>query len=686
MDTIGSDSTRTFKPSNINPMQSWLGFLNTLSRKALHQGHRQVIILAGEASWAWRKIENQLKIGEENSIISENMPSFIHGNRLKSSKPNNLLGYESDNIVFNCHDGLFPDALTAISGTLKAGGIFFVLCPKLHDWPNFSDTFSKKRASYSDTPEIINSSQMVQRLLAKAKQHTCYVIEQINETVPEISTELNHPKNAAWALPTALTHDQNSVFTRICHGFSEHSHFCHVISADRGRGKSYLLGKLIRAHQNLNEDNGIKYYITAPNKAASQAAFTSLAQDSNSNCSHALTFIPPEEVLGIVRENDVLVIDEAASLPIGLLIKCSNKLNKLIFASTTHGYEGTGKGFQIRFFKHLSSLTPQKMIEHHTLTTPVRYSANDPLENWLFDAFCLNSEPAGLEMDATKISQPHVRAISQQQLSQNNQLLEEVFGLLIQAHYQTRPSDLRDILDAKGFKIFGLFNQPETNTQNTLLAICLLASEGPIRNSSTNPTIQEDILNGLRRPKGHLTPQVLTHHMGLQEALKLKGARIIRIATLPNLQQQNLGSTLLSAIKEQLSGQQYDYLGSSYANTEDVSGFWQKNGYSCVRIGSKLDSASGTHSALVIKGLSREGITLEQEARNAFIESQKDIKLRSDLTELEDSVLNSFLVHRGSYETAKQILSRFDNWPLPFPKKANAEFKQRVFNWLEEQK
>ncbi len=667
-------------------MQSWHDFLNTLSRRALHQGHRQIVILAGDAIWAWRKIENQLKNGVENSIISENMPNFIHGNLLKSSKPNNLLGYESDNIVFNGHEGLYPDALTAISGTLKAGGIFFVLCPNLHDWPNLSDSFSQKRASYSNTPEAINSFHMIQRLLAKAKQHACYVIEQISEIVPEISTELKNLDNAAWALPNTLTHDQNSVFTCINQGFSEHSHFCHVISADRGRGKSHLLGKLIRAHQNLNRDNGIKYYITAPNKAASQAAFASFTQDSSPDYGNELTFIPPEEVLATVKVTDVLVIDEAASLPIGLLIKCSNKLNKLIYASTTHGYEGTGKGFQIRFFKHLSSLTSQRMIKHHTLTTPVRYSANDPLENWLFDAFCLNSEPVGMGMDATKISQPQVRAISQQQLSQNNQLLEEVFGLLIQAHYQTRPSDLRDILDAKGFKIFGLFNQPEIKGQNTLLAVCLLASEGPIKNSPTNPTIQEDIFNGLRRPKGHLIPQVLTHHMGLQETLKFKGARIIRIATLPNLQRKNLGSTLLNVIKEKLSGQQYDYLGSSYANTEDVSGFWQKNGYSCVRIGSKLDSASGTHSALVIKGLSKEGITLEQKARSAFIESKKDIKLHLDLTKLEQSVLNSFLAYRGSYETAKQILSRFNNWQLPFPKKANTEFKQQVLNWLEAQK
>ncbi len=667
-------------------MQSWLGFLNTLSQKARHNGHRQVIILAGELSWGWQKIESHLKDNGKNSIISGEKPEFIHGTLLKSSKPNNLLGYESDNIAFNCHDGLYPDALTAISGTLRAGGIFFVLCPNIKDWPNYSDEFSQKRASYGNPPKTINNSQMILRLLEKAKRHHCFVLEQINEVIPEVSAIANNLQSAAWALPTTLTQDQASVFTRINQEFSEHSHFCHVISADRGRGKSHLLGKLICVHQNLNKDNGIKYYITAPNKAASQAAFHSFGQALNPSHTKALTFIAPEMVLTTVKENDILVIDEAASLPISLLVKCSNQFNKLIYASTTHGYEGTGKGFQIRFFKHLNTLASHRKIEHHSLTTPVRYRTNDPLENWLFDAFCLNSEPAGLDMNPAQINQPKVEVISQHQLNQNNQLLEEVFGLLVQAHYQTRPSDLRDILDASGFKIFGLFNQTQTIQQNTLLAVCLLASEGAIENTTQSPAIQEEIFNGLRRPKGHLIPQVLTHHMGLQEALALKGARIIRIATLPNLQQQNLGSALLSAIKENLSKQGYDYLGSSYANTKDVSGFWQKNGYSCVRIGSKLDSASGTHSALVIRGLTNKGIELEQRASSAFKESKRELKLYSDLTKLESSVLSSFLIHRGSYETAKQILSRFNNWTIPFPKKANTEFKLQVKNWLDQQK
>ena len=222
-------------------MQSWLAFLNTLSQTARHNGHRQVIILAGELSWGWRKVDNYLKAGEKNSIISDKMPHFIHGNLLKSSKPNNLLGYESDNIVFNCHDGLYPDALTAISGTLRAGGIFFVLCPNLNNWPNFSDAFSERRASYGNPPETTNNRRIIQRLLSKAAKHHCYVVEQINDKLPELFTQPSLKQGSAWALPTTLTQDHKSVFTCISQGFSERSHLCHVISADRCRGKSYLV-------------------------------------------------------------------------------------------------------------------------------------------------------------------------------------------------------------------------------------------------------------------------------------------------------------------------------------------------------------------------------------------------------------------------------------------------------------
>jgi tRNA(Met) cytidine acetyltransferase len=666
-------------------MHPWLSFFSNLSIRAKHKGHRQVIIMSGHQDWAWAIIGPWLDQRTNNVLIGLDKPTCIDGVKtllLSPKKPSNLLGYECENVIFNAHQGLYPDALTAVAGTLVCGGIFFILCPDVDVWPNHEDGFAQNRLPHTQNSDAkANNFHMVTRLLNKTQQHNIRILKEGMEEPTEPPRALS---TLPWQPPTGLTTNQEQVLTHISTHLDTAS-FTHVITADRGRGKSHLLGNLINTLTNTNIDNGIKYYLTAPNKASCHAIYKAL---SAHNAAHTITFIPPESVLATVKPNDVLFIDEAASIPINLLIKFSQSLNKLIMATTTHGYEGTGKGFQFRFLKHLQTRNSEHSTHLHTLNTPIRYAPSDPLEHWLFDVFCLNSEPKGLALTKNKIQNPQFKPISQSQLHANDNLLQEVFGLLIQAHYQTRPSDLRDIIDALDFQLFGLFNTQPTE-QHTLLAVCLVSSEGPILNSDSNPlesTLQQDIYNGIRRPKGHLMPQVLAHHMGLIDALNLKGARIVRIATLPNLQQQNLGSLLIGHLCTQLKSQQYDYIGSSFADTTDVTGFWNKNTFTRIRTGTKLDSASGTHSALVMKGLSLKGITLEEVARKIALNVNTPIKSQSDLSDHERDQLQAFLNYSGSYENAKQLLGRFNNWESPFPKKASREFKQFVTSWLNGQK
>jgi tRNA(Met) cytidine acetyltransferase len=567
---------------------------------------------------------------------------------------------------------------------LKAGGLFFLLCPPLHQWPNFSDEFAQKRSPFDNTenPPQTNNHHIVQRLLSQTGQNGICIIEQTRDSKEFWQLISQAPRNQAktWKPPTNLSDDQQQVMDEISKTFTCQS-FCHVISSDRGRGKSHLLGKLLLGYLNSNKDNGINYYITAPTKSATESIYKAVNSPVSSDAIPNLNFLAPEKVLAQVTTSDVLFIDEAASLPIAFLIKCSNKFNKVIFASTTHGYEGTGKGFQIRFFKHLNSAACLHTPCYHTLNTAIRYADNDPLENWLFNAFCLSSEPNYSTTSHNITKQLSYEQLDQKTLSNDSALLEEVFGLLIQAHYQTRPSDLRDILDAHSFRTYALFGQCSKGSK-ILLSVCLLSMEGPILNKHKEDTIQEDILNGFRRPKGHLIPQVLCHHMAIKEALNLSGARVVRIATLPNLQNQNLASKLLQGVINTLKEEEVDYIGSSFASTPDVSQFWAKNTFKTIRIGNKQDGASGTHSALVFKGLTNPGLEIEDSAFNIHTRSQQHINTRQELTSAEIQQLDVFINKMGSYESAKDILKRCQGFTFPFPKKANKDFKEKIRSWL----
>ena len=725
-------------------MQTWLSQLSTSNKS---RQIRQVIWLAGDHHWAWQLINPWLSQFEHNIYVGQAELKHAYLTCTKASKPNTLLGYESENVVFDAHHGLFPDALTAISGTLLPGGFLFLLTPALKDYPLFSDEFAKGRTSLGFEDKC-NNQHTIERLLSCAKLHKVLMLEQANPKNLEdlfAGYELTniHEQDTGSAQSTRKelisvnTHfkpnkEQQDVFISILKSLKNHPDLTqasdiqspasdpnqtnsptnnyvndsvnskaniapphsqaaitaqtgqlHVITADRGRGKSHLLGMLADSLINTSKDNGINYYLCAPNKASTSSVYKHLDESTKQQ----LHFVAPERLMESANPSDIVFIDEAASLPIGQLMQWSQHFKYMVMATTTHGYEGTGKGFQIRFFQYLNQQAKAQQLtwQQHTLTTPVRYASDDPLERWLFDAFCLDSEPSALAFSPAQIKQAlgslEVKHLTKAALSASPGLLKQVFALLVQAHYQTKPSDLRDLLDAPGLHLFAQIISIE-NTQH-VIGVCLFNDEGPIVNSpSSHEDLHQDILNGYRRPKGHLMPQVLAHHMGALNALNLKGARIVRIATLENIQRCGLGSELLNVVTDHCKQHHYDYVGSSFADTSDVRYFWFKNEFKLIRQGNKQDKASGTQSALVMYGLSKQGIKLEEDNVHFFGRQDLPIEAYDDLKPTEALLLTAFLEHSGSYDSAKMILKRFKGFDWAMPKKASKEFKAQIKDWL----
>ena len=704
--------------------------LDAQSSKLAAHGHRQIVILSGSLEWtaslaisilaSTQKKQEMTSNSKSNCAVTSKgsaLEEFINNLATSSNisiarpeKPNTLLGHENSHVIFDAHSGFNPDALCAVSGTIKAGGFLILLTPELSLWANKEDSFAKKRLSYGNQ-QPATSPQTIKRFLNIAlplgaiyidEHHSFETIEETINTANEVNQ--TESANTLWSLPLEATSGQKQILQSIIHDAQHHlfntkhqnklesttempkrTKSFHIIQADRGRGKSHLLGLIANEILNLNIDNGIKLIITAPNKLSTQTVYNSYASNlKQTEHPKPLKFVAPENILTEGYDAQILIVDEAASLPIPLLKQWAQHFEFIIFATTTHGYEGTGKGFQVRFLDFLTSL--KQTIHQHSLNQPIRYNHDDPVETTLFKTFCLDSEPAGLNLNTVNSNQVKQQEVSQRQLNNKPQLLEEVFSLLVQAHYQTRPSDLRDILDAPGLRVFISYkeNLNDPTQPQTVLAACLVFDEGNL--SIENKDIIDAICEGTRRPKGHLTPQVLTLHMGQENALYLKGARIVRIATLPNLQRLSLGSTLLNFVESTLGNDNYDYISSSYADTEDVREFWLKNAFSLIRLGSKLDQASGTHSGLVIKALSKTGSKLTSNCLSFFSNQKRQTRNYDEITATEKILVRYFIENTGSYEAIKDILSRNESWRSAFsakgfPKKANRDFRKQVEDW-----
>jgi tRNA(Met) cytidine acetyltransferase len=185
--------------------------------------------------------------------------------------------------------------------------------------------------------------------------------------------------------------------------------------------------------------------------------------------------------------------------------------------------------------------------------------------------------------------------------------LSQLFGLLVSAHYRTTPNDLRNLLDGPNLSIYLL------RYQGQVVGAALVAQEGGL-----DGALAEAVSQGKRRLRGHLIPQSLALHAQLREAAGMQGARIMRLAIHPAVHRRGLGSCLYRHIHDHARGQGLDWIGVSYGATVDLMRFWQDLGLQAVRVGFSRDHASASHSVMMMRGLSEQGLALCFSARARF--------------------------------------------------------------------
>jgi len=509
-------------------------------------------------------------------------------------KTQGFLGQELDAVIFDMHETFDPNAFGAITGTIRGGGFLILLRPpKLPATSLFLKRFNKILES---TPQVhfLQTSNKEELLLADPPRNN---FAQVFATVDQ--------ENAVAAIIKVVTGHRRRPL---------------VITSDRGRGKSAALG--IAATELAKQ--GIKnIIICAPSKKTAAMVFKHAELGFNEESKSNLTFYPPDELQQQKPKADLVLIDEAAAIPMPLLTSFLKHYSRIVFASTQHGYEGCGRGFAINFRKVLDRETPQ--WKNCELQTPIRWQENDMLEHFTFDALLLNAESAD-ESLVTKITLDdcHFSQIDKQELLNNNDKLKQLFGLLVSAHYQTKPSDLMQLLDDDSVSIFCL----ETN--EIIVAIALLITEGSIE-----PELSADIFAGKRRLHGHLVAQALSSNIGIESAPQLSGERISRIAVHPHLQDKGLGSFLIQKLIERSST---DYLSTCYGATESLLKFWQKAGFAAVHLGIKRDASSGSHSAIMLYSKNEKGIELSEQAQSNFARSFPQL-LSDSLNELESEIV-----------------------------------------------
>lgn len=416
----------------------------------------------------------------------------------------------------------------------------------------------------------------------------------------------------ASSVPTG-TDEQATVVERLAARLVDPTPSCAVLLSDRGRGKSSAMGLAIAAAR--ARAPGLRVAVTADAEASIAEVLRFAPPD--------VAFVPLPALLDGTHALDAIAVDEAAQLPVPALRRLvrAHPRARLAFASTVRGYEGTGRGFVLRFLEWLAA--EPRAVERLTLDAPIRWAAGDPLERFVFDALLLDAAPEPAPRAAAVAAQE----LERDALARDEARLRAFFGLLVHAHYRTAPSDLARLLDAPNLRVHALTDG------GAVVGATLLAIEGGLDAPTT-----EAVYRGRMRIRGHALPDTLISHTGRRDAGALRMVRSVRVATHPDRRREGLATALVEHVHAAYAP---DLFGTLFGATPDLLRFRRGLGYSLVRVGASRGARTGEPAAVMIRPMTDPARRLVDELRAVLARDlplqlammQDDLPIDDDLAE-----------------------------------------------------
>jgi len=585
-----------------------------LIKQAQSTNQRRCLVLAGDRDWCYSALQQIFaQYALPNTlVVSKHWTNQINCSQTTVDHALDFLGQEFNHAIIDCHDGIDPNVLGAVSGTIVGGGILTLTLPTLHELPVFKDPQKSCMTVWPHTIDKVGNRflRRLANLITASSDIT--LIEQHNDKLPTHQERYYNESNTAGYLQDDLcvTQDQVQALEAIEHVANGHRHRPLVLTANRGRGKSAILGI---AAARLLAIPGHNVIITGPRLSATYIVFKhvrALLPDGNYSPGKfefgqsSLVYMAADRLCQELPACRILLVDEAAAVPTPMLETLVRHYSRIVFSTTTYGYEGTGLGFAIRFTEKLNRLTPGwRRIE---MQLPVRWAPNDPVENFIFETLCLDAAP----YPVTQHGLPEnisIEKINRDRLVEDNKLLSEIFGLLILAHYQTQPRDLRYLLDGINLDLY------VATQDDHVVGAAIVAREGGL-----DPETADAVYRSQRRVQGHMLAQTLEAFIGIQFASRQQYWRVIRIAVHPGYRRHGVGSQLLAAITSQAKNEHVDMIGSIFGASQEVLAFWQHNQFDPVHIGLKRNASHGTNSITMLKPVSKPGNPIYQLSNAKF--------------------------------------------------------------------
>jgi tRNA(Met) cytidine acetyltransferase len=620
-----------------------------LREEAGETGERRLLVLAGSPSETRERVSAALAAADIDTAaatyVGPDNPTTC--NAIEQYDADQLLGTTQAAVILDCHQRCEPNTLARVSGCVDGGGLLVLLTPPLDSWPSTRDAFDESLAVPPFDVDAVGT-QFRERLVETLRAHRGVAIvdvdsdDIVSDGLTNPAPRLNHPQPTPprkhdfpqEAYEACRTQDQVDALAEFERLETEGEAI--VVEANRGRGKSSVAGL---AAASLARQ-GMDVAVTAPAYRNSSELFARASElaDVWSKTTKSdgkrpqeiefesgrIRYVEPVDISDLADSPDRLFVDEAAALPVSVLAACLAAPG-VAFTTTVHGYEGAGMGFTVRFREHLDA--SELSVTDVSLGQPIRYAPGDPIEVWSFRALALDARPPvePLVADATTDTVEY-RQLSAKDLRSDEQLLREVFGLLVLAHYRTEPNDFARLLDAPNVSVHALLHDGHP------VSVALLAREGGLPED-----LRSEMYDGARI-KGNLIPDLLTSQLRDREAAIPVGQRILRIATHDAVRSRGLGSMLLSQMRHICSDA--DWLGVGFGATPGLLDFWRRNDFRTVHLATSRSERSGEHSAIMLDPQSAAGHDLLDRHTEWFLE-RLPATLTDSLAHLDPDVVRA---------------------------------------------
>ncbi|MGC9226630.1 tRNA(Met) cytidine acetyltransferase TmcA [Caldivirga sp.] len=648
-------------------MSEWVKGLEDFIRSGVKANHRRIVVLVGSnddavAESAVEVVKLFLNLTNMNNGVYLYQPeygdarrrlkAFMDGMGSIKFKPmpfkdtKLLLGQTLDYAVVDLFNDLKPNDIGRVGSVVRGGGIYVFLMPPVDKWLRSITKFQLKLITPPHKPEEVRQYLKFRfwESLMKGEGISIYDVDgssfikppQPVNTLEVGQVQLSIPNvkgKATEVYKLAKTQDQVNVISMLEGMINEKGKVNAVIIADRGRGKSAAVGLAVSliGHRLRRRRGVARIVVTAesPDNAETlmefaRRGFEELGYDvevsrtggsivSLSTRGVYVDYYKPYPLMSLQRPIDLVVVDEAAMMPLPVLYGIHNRFNRVIYSTTIHGYEGAGRGFSVRFLKYLKSRRSIRVLEYE-MTEPIRYAKDDPIEKWLFKTFLLDAEPAHVNDDDLKlINEGRVKYIEpniDELFLKDEETLRQFFGIYVQAHYRNEPDDLGMMMDAPHHTVRAL-----TLENGKVVVSIELAEEGGLDDDTIN-----NMVLGFK-PPGNIIPDRMVKYWKIPDFAKLRGWRIVRIATHPELQDKGLGSTALRMLENDARVRGLDWIGVGFGVNAQLLKFWVKNGYLPIHISPERNPVSGEYSVLMIKPISNT-------AKEAVYYANREFRIR----------------------------------------------------------